>query len=340
MIITRTPFRVSFLGGGTDLPGFYTKRTGRVISTAIDKYVYVVINHTPLLKNVSVRYSISESVGHPSLLQHNVIREALLEMGIHSNIEIGYFGHLPVKTGLGFSSSLSVGMMKGLSAYQGKKMDAGEAAEAACRLEIERLREPVGKQDHYAAAFGGFNVFEFNQDGSVGVDPVFLDYKKRFALEDRLLIFFTGITRLAAGVLAEQKVNIPSRFETLCRMADSVFEFRERLASGDFEGLGSMLHQGWTEKKTLASSVSNSILDALYDAGMNYGAWGGKVLGAGGGGCIMFLLSPEKKDALRYAMKKTAGALHLEGMQEIPVHFVQSGSEVVFKGRELHGMWA
>lgn len=329
MIIVRAPLRISFVGGGTDLPDFYHISPGRVISTAIDKYVYVAINPTPLMKGVAARYSTAEFVNHARELKNDRMREALLDLGIESNIELGTFSHMGVGTGLGSSSSFAVALMKGLYACLGKKIDRREAAEAACRLEIELVGEPIGKQDQYAAAFGGFNTLQFNADESVDVDPVSLDFKKRLGLEGHLLIFFTGITRLASQVLTEQKANISNKIDTLKAMADSVFEFRGRLLKEDYQGMGQMLHKGWLQKKSLAAPVSNNILDDLYDAGMNAGAWGGKVAGAGGGGCIMFFAPSEKKGALRMSLGAAAQRYELTDFKEVPIHFVQSGVEII-----------
>lgn len=336
MIVVRAPLRISFVGGGTDLPDFYHRRPGRVISTAIDKYVYVVVNRTPMIDKISARYSVTETVNHPSELQHTRIKAALLDLGIEKGLEISSFATMPSKTGLGSSSSFSVALIKALHSYLGKKIDAREAAEAASRLEIELVGEPIGKQDQYAAAFGGFNVFQFNPDETVQVTPVLLDYKKRLMLEDHLLVFFTGLTRPASSVLTEQKANIGDKFQTMVEMADSVPEFAERLTRGDIEGLGKMLHDGWMRKKSLAATVSNTQIDGLYKAGMDAGAWGGKVLGAGGGGCVMFLVSRDKKDALRRAVREAAGAMSMPEFREIPVRFVQSGTEVLFNGDYYH----
>lgn len=332
MIVVRAPLRISFVGGGTDLPDFYHKYPGRVISTAIDKFVYVVVNRTPLIHKVSARYSISETVGHPSELQHTRIKAALLDLGIHKNIEIASFANLPAKTGMGSSSSFSVALVKALNSFLGKKIDAGEAAEAASHLEIDLVGEPIGKQDQYAASFGGFNVFQFNKDDSVIVEPVLLDYKKRLGLEDCLTLFFTGITRAASSILTEQKSNIDNKFETLKEMADSVSEFEVKLLSGDFKGLGEMLHKGWLKKKSLASNVSSREIDRFYEMGTSAGAWGGKVVGAGGGGCVMFLSSPDKKPAIRQAVKKVAAENNLSDFQEIPIKFAQAGAEVMYNG--------
>ncbi len=336
MIVVRAPLRMSFVGGGTDLAGFYTKYPGRVISTAIDKLVYVVVNRTPLIDKVSARYSISETVDHPSELQHTRIKAALLDLGINKNIEIASFATLPAKTGLGSSSSFSVALVKALNTFAGKKLNPQETAEAASRLEIDLVGEPIGKQDQYAAAFGGFNVIQFNSDGTVEVKPVLLDYKKRLGLEGHLLLFFTGITRAASSVLTEQKSNIDKKFDTLKEMADSVPEFEAKLLSGDFKGLGQMLHDGWLKKKTLASNVSNSAIDKFYDAGMNSGAWGGKVLGAGGGGCVLFLAPEDRKPAIREAVKKIAAENGLADFQEIPIKFAQAGAEVIYNGDHVN----
>ncbi len=337
MIVVRAPLRISFVGGGTDLPDFYRKHPGRVISTAIDKFVYVAINRTPLIPKVSARYSISETVDKPDDLQHTRIKAALLDLGIGKGIEIGSFASLPAKTGLGSSSSFSVALMKGLHAFKGNKLDKGEAAEAASRLEIELLGEPIGKQDQYASAMGGFNVIQFNPDESVDVEPVLLDYKKRLGLENSILLFYTGLTRAASSVLTEQKANIgvSNKFETMKEMANSVHDFRDRLLAGDFQVLGEMLHEGWLKKKSLASNVSNQAIDDLYGAGMGAGAWGGKVLGAGGGGCIMFLVHEDNKPAVREAVSKVAMEKNLNEFEEIPVKFVQSGAEIVFNSDEL-----
>lgn len=335
VIVVRAPLRISFAGGGTDFPDFYRRSPGRVISTAIDKYVYVVVNRTPLVNKVSARYSVSETVDHPRELRHTRVKAALLDVGIDKGIEIASFASLPAKTGLGSSSSFSVALLMALHAFQGKKIWKGELAEEASRLEIELLGEPIGKQDQYAAAFGGCNALQFNPDGSVDVRPVLLDYKKRAALEKHIVVFFTEITRPASSVLAQQKANIDKKFETLREMASAVPEFEQRLLAGDFRGLGEMLHDGWQRKKTLAPNVSNAVLDALYDAGVRAGSWGGKIIGAGAGGCIMFIASPDKKGALCSAVAEKAKELKLEGFREIPVALVQSGAEILYNGDRL-----
>lgn len=330
MIVVRAPLRISFVGGGTDLPSFYKRSPGRVISTTIDQFVYVVINRTPLIDKVSARYSTSETVDHPSKLQHSRIKAALLDLGIEKGIEFGSFASLPAKTGLGSSSSFSVALMKGLHAYQGKKIDKTTAAEEASRLEIELLGEPIGKQDQYAASFGGFNVIQFNSDDTIDVNPVPIGFKTRLALQDQTLLFFTGIERLASSVLREQKANTKNKMDVLEEMAESVHEFRYRLLDEDFRGLGDLIYQGWLKKKSLASLVSSSVIDDFIDAGIDSGAWGAKLLGAGAGGCVMFIAPVKQHRRIRAAVRKVAKENNLSQFREIPVKFAQSGTEILF----------
>ena len=322
------------MGGGSDLPSFYHSHTGRVISAAIDKYSYVTIGHPPLVKKVAARYAISELVDDPRELKNDRIREGLLQFGIEKEIDIGCFSDVPVKAGLGSSSSFSVALIRGLSAHVGKRMSKEEAAAEASKLEIERLGEPIGKQDQYAAALGGINVLEFNADESVTVQPVRIDFKRRFEFENHLLVFFSGITRDASSVLTEQNQNADKNVETLKKLTELVLTFRDKLLSGDFEALGGMLHESWIQKKTLASKISNPAMDAYYEAGMKNGAWGGKVLGAGGGGCVLFMAPVEKKDAIRRAMAQVAKEQNLPDFGEIPVRFVQSGVEVLMNNHD------
>jgi len=337
MILVRAPLRISFVGGGTDLPDFYRRHPGRVISATIDKFVYVLINPTPLVDKFTVKYQKTEMVDHPSQLEHTRLRAALLDLGIvGSGIEVGSFADLPAKTGLGSSSSFSVALVRGLYAHLNRSLSKGEAAEAASRLEIELVREPIGKQDQYAASFGGFNVFQFNPDESVEVRPVLLDYGTRSLLEDHLVLFYTGLTRPAASVLTEQRSRIGERLATYREMADSVPEFSRRVLEGDMEGMARMLHEGWLRKKSLASGVSSSLIDALYEAGIAEGAWGGKILGAGGGGCLLFLCPPAKRAAVLNAVSETARSGGLVGFKEIGVRLVQSGTDIVYNNQQRH----
>lgn len=321
--------RISFVGGGTDLPAFYRQSPGRVISVAIDKYVYVAINPTPHIGKVSARYSLYEQVEHPRELRNNRMREALIDLGIHSSIEISTFSHVPEKTGLGSSSSFSVALMKALYTYLGKKVSPVEAAAHACRLEIDLLGEPIGKQDQYASALGGLNVLQFNPDESVDTMPLFLDYQHLDLFKKHLLLFFTGITRDASSVLLEQNKNSPQNIDSLKAMAEKPFEFRKYILEKNFKKLGDILHENWILKKGLASNISNSSIDTLYSTALSMGAYGGKILGAGNGGCFLFLVPPEKTEGLRSALPLAALSLGLTDFREIPFRFVQSGVELV-----------
>lgn len=337
MIIARAPLRISFAGGGTDIREFYTQYPGRVISSTIDKFVYTVINHGRFLDRFIIKYTEAESVRHPQEFKHERFREALIHADIVSGgLEIASFADLPAKTGLGSSSSFSVALMKALYAHLGKPLGKREVAELACKLEIDILKEPIGKQDQYAAAFGGFNLFQFNPDGSVGVEPVFLDFKTRANLEDHALLFFTGITRAAGSVLGEQKKKMKQNFAAYKRMSDSVLAFKEKLENGDCRAMARILHEGWEEKKSLASTITTGTIDELYASALSAGAWGGKVLGAGGGGCLFFIAPPQKHGAISAALKKEAKKLNLVDFRRIEFSFSQSGADILFNSSPHH----
>ncbi len=331
MLISRAPLRISFVGGGTDIKEFYDKYPGRVISVSIDKFVYTVINHAELLDKFMIKYAEVEVAKNPDDLKHTRFREAFKKLGIDKGgMEIASFADLPAKTGLGSSSSFSVALMKALHANKGKKISKQEAAEEACDLEINILKEPIGKQDQYAAAYGGFNVIQFNPDGTVDVEPVFLDFKTRSDFEDHLLLFFTGMTRAAGDVLADQKERMADNFETYKQMSDSVLEFRDKLMAGDFRGLADMMSEGWKRKKSLGTKITNNETEVLYEAAIKKGAWGGKILGAGGGGCLLFIAPPEKHEDILNELQSVVKSLNIEESREIPFKFSQTGADILF----------
>lgn len=330
MIIARAPVRISFVGGGTDLPSFYHISPGKVISTTIDKYVYVVINPIPLLEGVHVRYSINENVTDIKKLKNNHVREALLDLKIKDNLEIGVFSDLPTGIGLGGSSSFTVALYKALFSYLGKFIDKNDLAEKACLLEMQLLKQPIGKQDQYAASIGGFNVYDFFTDESVLVSPLFLDYKTRFDLEEHLLLFYTGMSHSASTILREQNTKIKASFDLYRKMVKNVDIFQNLIIKGDFSKAGSFLHENWLIKKSLATGISNSTVDQFYETGMQEGAWGGKILGAGGGGCVLFFTPTDKKKAVQTSMCQLAKKLKLPGFREIPFKFVESGGEIIY----------
>lgn len=329
MIITKAPLRMSFVGGGTDIKEFYSRYPGRVISTSIDRFVYIV-THSGYSDNFIMKYSKTEIVKNISEISHDRFKESLIKMDISKGIEIASFADLPSNTGLGSSSSFSVALMKALYANKGKKISKEEAAKAACELEIDILKEPIGKQDQYAAAYGGLNVITFNTDDTVTVEPIFMDFKFRSKFENHMMLFFTGITRPASSVLSEQKKKIDDNFETYKKMSDSVLVFRDKLLAGDLRGMADMLHEAWQRKKTLATSVTNSETDLLYETAIKAGAWGGKILGAGGGGCLLLMADPKSQQKIQEAIELKAKELKLNDFKRISFSLTSSGVDIVF----------
>jgi len=337
MIITRAPFRISFVGGGTDIKDFYEKYPGRVISSSIDKYVYVAINHGRLLDTFVIKYMETEIAKHPSEFKHTRFRETMLRLNIvEPGLEIASFADLPGNTGLGSSSSFTIALVKAINAHQNVSISKQQAAELGCEIEIDILKEPIGKQDQYASAYGGFNVFQFNPDGTVDIDPIFIDYKIRANLEDHVVLFFTGITRSASTVLSEQKTSMTEKFETYKQMSDSVLVFKDKLIAGDMKGMADMLHEGWERKKSLSDSISTSAIDQLYMEARKLGAWGGKVLGAGGGGCLFFIAPPEKHAVIDAGLRMQAEKNGMQGFKKIDFDFSQSGADVLFNSLSHH----
>lgn len=330
MIITRAPLRISFVGGGTDIKEFYSRYPGRVISTSIDKFVYIVTNPNHFSGKFIVKYFETETANHPSEFKHDRFKESLLKLEIGSGLEIASFADLPAKTGLGSSSSFTVALMKALHSNKGKKISKEEAAQSACELEIDILKEPIGKQDQYAAAYGGLNVITFNMDGSVTVEPIFMDFKFKSKFENHMMLFFTGITRSASSVLGDQKKKIDSHFETYKKMSDSVLEFRDKIRNEDLRGMATMLHEGWQSKKTLSSLITNNETDSLYETAIAAGAWGGKILGAGGGGCLLFMAPPEAQQKIQIALESKSKELGLEDFKKIDFGLTSSGVDILF----------
>jgi D-glycero-alpha-D-manno-heptose-7-phosphate kinase len=330
MIITRAPLRISFVGGGTDIQEFYSRYPGRVISATIDKFVHVAVNPNTFSGRFIIKYAETESESHPSSFKHDRFREALVSMRVEEGLEIASFADLPAKTGLGSSSSFSVALMKALHAYRGEKISKEKAAQAACDLEINLLKEPIGKQDQYAAAYGGLNMFTFNTDGTVTVEPIFTDFRFRSRFENHMMLFFTGITRSASEILKEQKKGIDEKFETYKQMSDSVLDFVELVRNEDLRGMAKMLKEGWEKKKSLSGNISNSTTDYLYDAAIKGGAWGGKILGAGGGGCLLFIADPKDHQKIQESIEKKAQELQLEGFKRIKFSLTSSGADIIF----------
>jgi D-glycero-alpha-D-manno-heptose-7-phosphate kinase len=324
MIVTRTPLRVSFVGGGTDLAAFYENDHGAVLSTAINRYVYVTVKrHSELFfEPIRVNYSQSEQVEHIDELENNIARECLKFLEVEPPIYISTVGDVPASTGLGGSSSFAVGLLNALHAYRGDRVSAGQLAEEACHIEIEVLGETIGKQDQYAAAYGGLNLLTFKKGGRVTVEHLQLDRERRQELFDSMLMFWTGHQRDASGVLEEQAKNTGSKVEHLRRMRDQAHDIYEQLDSGalDAVGMGKVLDRGWRMKRELASTITNPQIDRWYDAAIAAGASGGKLCGAGGGGFLLFLVPRERQAAVREA---------LTDLYEMPVEHEVHGSQVI-----------
>lgn len=321
MIITRTPLRISFAGGGSDLPSYYNHSPGSVVSTAINKYVYITINKK-FDDLIRLSYSKTETVSKIDDIEHNIAREALRMVGIDKGIEIIFLADIPSEgTGLGSSSSFAVGLLHALYAYKGELLSQERLAQGACELEIKRLGHPIGKQDQYAAAYGGVNFIEFHANESVSVNPLSLPLDTKCALENKLLLFFTGIRRKSSLVLAEQNQRSLDNKTFLDDIVQFSMQMRQQFIHNKLENFGDLLHQGWLLKKKLATNVSNEFIDFYYQKAIDAGAKGGKILGAGGGGFLLFYVEEDRQKAVREA---------LHDLKEIPFSFEPHGSTIIY----------
>ena len=303
MIITKTPFRVSFCGGGSDMSDFYRENGGCVLSTSINRYMYISIHPYFDERKTSLRYSQIEIVNNIKDIRHSIFRQVLNDMDI-SGVEISSTADIPSGTGLGSSSAFTVGLIHTLHCYQGKFVSKEEIAEEACRVEIEKLGNPIGKQDQYAAACGGLNFIEFNRDDSVTISPLILRSGLKRELQENLVMFYTGITHDANVILAEQKKNIfyNDKTQNLIAMCKLARDMKASLEAGALDNFGKILNEGWIRKRELASGVSSPKINGLYDAAMANGAEGGKLLGAGGGGFLLFYCEKEKQIKLEESL--------------------------------------
>ncbi|MCP4160224.1 MAG: GHMP kinase [Deltaproteobacteria bacterium] len=323
MIISRTPLRMSFGGGGSDLSVYYKTGHGSVVSTTINKYIYITVNKK-FDDLIRVCYSKNELVESVDDIEHNIIREAMKIVGIEKGIEIVYMGDIPLGSagiGLGSSSSLAVGVLNALYAYKGEHASAEKLAQEACKIEIEILKNPIGKQDQYAAAYGGFNHIQFNADESVFVDPIICDPKTKEKLKGNLMLFFTGLERISSNILCEQKEKTHENLEYLDKIVGLSEEIRKNLLENNLAGFGEILHKGWMSKKKLASLISNSHIDEVYSKAINAGAIGGKILGAGGGGFVLLYCDNGFQGKVRSV---------LSNMMESTFQFEPQGSKIIY----------
>lgn len=325
MIITRTPLRISFAGGGTDLPSFYRDHGGgAVTSAAIDRYIHVLVNEK-FDKSIRVAYSRTENVDRLEDLQHGIFREAMRATGVSQALEIHTIADIPGEgTGLGSSSTLTVGLLNALYAYRGRLQDPAELAAEACQIELEALGGAAGKQDQYIAAFGGVQHFEFRADDTVRAAPIPLSREAREEFSDHLSLFYTGITRRADGILKSQRERTERNVQTLVRIRELAGGARDAIVHSDWPSLGALLDEGWELKRQLADGISTPEIDQLYARAKLAGAYGGKITGAGGGGFLFLLHPPERSHQIAAA---------LSPMQRLPVRITPEGSRILFVGR-------
>ena len=321
MIITQTPYRVSFAGGGTDLPAFYEREFGAVLSVAIQRHIYVTV-HGRFEPNIRVAYSRTEIAETVDDLSHGLVREAMKLTGIVGPIEVTTIGDVPAGAGMGSSSSLTVGVLHALHAIQGRYVGREQLAMEACRIEIDILKHPIGRQDQYAAAFGGMNYFRFNSDHTVDVEPVTACTGFFEELERRALLLYTGHQRDANTILGKLSKAAADRRAVLTEMRDLAGELRSAvLCSGDLDRFAAILHHGWELKRSLGLGISGEQVDEWYCAARRAGAQGGKLLGAGGGGFMLILAQPDRHERIREVLKRPP---------ELPFKVDRAGSRVVF----------
>jgi len=324
MIITRSPLRISLGGGGTDLPSYFGKFGGFLIAAAIDRYVYVTVNR-PFGAGIRLKYSDIENVDTVDEVRHPILREALRMMNLRTpQIEITTLAEIPSGTGLGSSGSFTTALVKALYAHRRRLLHSSEVARMACEIEIERLHEPVGKQDQYIAAYGGVTCFDFHPDGSVSAQPLALGMDTLFELEDNLLLFFTGFSRSAGSLLQDQKTRSdaedPEMIDNLHYVKDLGYRSQRALEAGRCHEFGELLHEHWEHKKRRSKGMSNPKIDEWYEIGRRNGAIGGKLVGAGGGGFLMFYA--EDRKGLRQSMRDA-------GLEEVRFRFDFEGTKVL-----------
>jgi D-glycero-alpha-D-manno-heptose-7-phosphate kinase len=324
VIVTQTPLRISFAGGGTDLAAYYEGREGYVVSAAIDKYAYVVVKER-FDDEIYLNYMRKEIRSDVASIEHGLIREAMRMTGVESGIEVTLLSDIPSEgSGLGSSSSFTVGLLNAFYAYRGEQVTAERLASEACQIEIERLGKPIGKQDQYIAAYGGLRGFRFRGDGGVDVKALCLPGDKLRELSGRLHLFFTGVTRQADAILSEQKGATRDRLRELDAIKQLALELEPALEARDFDRLGRVLHENWELKRRLASGISNPAIEEMYARARASGALGGKICGAGGGGFLLVYCAPDRQERLAKGM---------HDYRILPFQLERDGSKVIFNYR-------
>ncbi len=324
MIISKTPCRLSFAGGGSDIESYYREYGGAVVSVTIDKYVYLTLQQK-FDQHIRIGYSRTEEVECVDEIQHPIVRHCLKLLGPQKSIEITSHADIPSRgSGLGSSSSFTVGLLNGLYAFQGRHASPQQLAEQASHVEIDLCGDPIGKQDQFAAAFGDLRMYHFCQDGSVKVEPLICRVQTLEKLQRNLLMFYTGITRSAADILKEQTQVLGeqrSAIEKMHRMVAHAHDVRRELENGNPDGVGEIMHESWMLKRSLTNGISNSAIDGWYETARKAGAVGGKILGAGGGGFLLLYVPCERQSALKQALSQ---------LRQIPFHFEREGSKIIF----------
>lgn len=321
MIISQTPLRISLSGGGTDLSNYYNPHEGFVVSTAIDKYIYVIVKER-FDDLIYVDYSSKEIISNINEIKHDLVREASIFTGMTKGFEVMMFADIPSEgSGLGSSSSLTVGLLHAFYQYLGKLVTAEQLAKEACQIEIEILKRPIGKQDQYIAAYGGLKSFKFCRDETVEVTPIEIVSDAKRKLGSNLLLFFTDTTRKAASILEEQSKNILSKIEFHHKIKELAFDTLDGLNTLDINRVGENLKINWEMKKQLASNVSNSEIDKMHKLAMDGGALGAKISGAGGGGFLLVYCERDKQDNLRRSLRQ---------YRELPFFLEKYGSKIIF----------
>jgi D-glycero-alpha-D-manno-heptose-7-phosphate kinase len=324
VIIVQTPLRISFFGGGTDFPSFYRKEGGCVLSTAIDKYIFVTIKKRFDTK-LRIGYTQTEMVDSIDKVQHELIREALRKTKIERSVEVTTMGDIPSEgSGLGSSSTVTVGALNAMYTYCGEIVQRERLAQEACEIEIDALGKPIGIQDQYIAAYGGLRFLEFLPNGKVISTKINLDDRAKRDLNNNFILFFTGITRSSDTILKEQKQNIADRLPVLRQMKElACFAYKE-LEAGNIDALGPLLNDGWELKKKMAGGISTGAIDDIYKAALRAGASGGKITGAGGGGFLLLYCQHERQNSVREALRS---------FQELPFQIEEDGTKVIFNYR-------
>jgi D-glycero-alpha-D-manno-heptose-7-phosphate kinase len=322
MITTQTPFRLSFFGGGSDIKTFYSRYPGAVLSVAINKSMYVTTHPYFEPTAIHLKYSKTELVSSVDLIEHPILRAVLTELAPSGGIEVASIADIPGGTGLGSSSAFTVGLIQNLNARFQRFLPPSRLAEAACHIEIDVLKEPIGKQDQYASAFGALNRFVFHSDGRTTVERIFVAAETIKRLEASLFLFYLGAPRSASNILREQTSNLADAaiLETQKAMVGQVDVGVQLLRDGDLDGFGRLLHEAWVLKRSLASKISDDSIDAYYQRGLDAGALGGKLAGAGGGGFLMFYCPTPSQSCFLKAMN---------GLRQVPFNFQLSGSRII-----------